>query len=200
MRHVTSAASLLSFLGTVGWREDCERCCGPSLYCATVVGEACASDGNTFFMVAPAVGGSGVGVSFGEFRFLEEPSDTVVSKDGPALLNCSAAGDPKPTISWKREGTLLHLINDPRRSILLNGSLHFRSVHHTRAERPDEGVYQCVATIPNVGTMLSRSAKLQVAALPRFDEQPRDLPAVSGPDSILPVFSVCPAPQRMLFG
>lgn len=99
----------------------------------------------------------GVGVSFAEFRFLEEPSDTVVSKDGPALLNCSAAGEPKPTISWKREGALLHLINDPRRSILSNGSLHFRSVHHTRAERPDEGVYQCVATISNVGTMLSRS-------------------------------------------
>ncbi|KAL3202069.1 hypothetical protein MRX96_042706 [Rhipicephalus microplus] len=116
-----------------------------------------------------------VGVSFAEFRFLEEPTDTVVSKDGPALLNCSAAGDPKPTISWKREGALLHLINDPRRSILSNGSLHFRSVHHTRAERPDEGVYQCMATIPNVGTMLSRSAKLQVAALPRFDEQPPDV-------------------------
>ncbi|XP_037573231.1 neogenin isoform X1 [Dermacentor silvarum] len=137
----------------------------------------------------------GVGVSFAEFRFLEEPSDTVVSKDGPALLNCSAAGDPKPAVSWKREGTLLHLINDPRRSILSNGSLHFRSVHHTRAERPDEGVYQCVATIPNVGTMLSRSAKLQVAALPRFDEQPRDLRLFPGQTAYFPcsAFALPPA-------
>ncbi|XP_077483967.1 neogenin protein frazzled isoform X9 [Amblyomma americanum] len=137
----------------------------------------------------------GAGVSFAELRFLEEPSDTVAAKDGPALLNCSAAGEPRPAISWKREGTLLHLVNDPRRSILSNGSLYFRSVHHTRAERPDEGVYQCVASIPNVGTMLSRSAKLQVAALPRFDEQPRDLRLFPGQTAYFPcsAFALPPA-------
>ncbi|CAN7980888.1 unnamed protein product, partial [Ixodes pacificus] len=125
-------------------------------------------------------------VFFPDFRFLEEPSDMVAIKDSPAMLNCSAAGDPEPTIEWKREGSLLQLDGDPRRSILSNGSLFLRSVHHTRTERPDEGVYQCLATIPNVGTILSRSAKLQVAALPRFEEQPRDMRLFPGQTAYFP--------------
>lgn len=128
----------------------------------------------------------GDSMDFPEFKFLEEPMDTVAIKDSPAMLNCSAVGDPKPTITWKREGSPLQLVGDPRRSILSNGSLFLRSVHHTRMERPDEGLYQCVATIPNVGTILSRSAKLQVAALPRFDEQPRDMHLFPGQTAYFP--------------
>lgn len=128
----------------------------------------------------------GDNVFFPDFRFLEEPSDMVAIKDSPAMLNCSATGDPEPTIEWKREGSLLQLDGDPRRSILSNGSLFLRSVHHTRTERPDEGVYQCLATIPNVGTILSRSAKLQVAALPRFEEQPRDMRLFPGQTAYFP--------------
>lgn len=60
--------------------------------------------------------------------------------------------------------------------MLSNGSLWFASVYHTRSERPDEGVYQCVVTLPSRGqTIVSRQAKLSIAALPRFDEEPRDV-------------------------
>lgn len=45
-----------------------------------------------------------------------------------------------------------------------NGSLYINQVHHTRTERPDEGTYQCVATIEDIGTIVSRPAKLQVAS------------------------------------
>lgn len=45
-----------------------------------------------------------------------------------------------------------------------NGSLYINQVHHTRNERPDEGIYQCVASIEDIGTIVSRPAKLQVAS------------------------------------
>ena len=61
------------------------------------------------------------------------------------------------------------------RSILLNGSLHLSSVQHGKGERSDEGVYQCVATLPSVGTMLSRSAKLQTTSLRPFEQEPKDV-------------------------
>ena len=58
---------------------------------------------------------------------------------------------------------------------MLNGSLHLSSVQHGKGERSDEGVYQCVATLPSVGTMLSRSAKLQTTSLRPFELEPKDV-------------------------
>ena len=34
---------------------------------------------------------------------------------------------------------------------------------HSRTNRPDEGLYQCVATLDGVGTIVSRTAELKVA-------------------------------------
>jgi hypothetical protein len=53
--------------------------------------------------------------------------------------------------------------------------LSFTSVQHSRNERPDEGLYQCSATRPSVGTIISRAAKLQIASLPRFELEPKDV-------------------------
>ncbi|CAG0894859.1 unnamed protein product [Darwinula stevensoni] len=63
---------------------------------------------------------------------------------------------------------------------LSNGSLIFSSIRHTRSEWPDEGYFQCLATVPSVGTLLSRKAKLQVASLLRFDEEPSDKDVLLG--------------------
>ena len=49
------------------------------------------------------------------------------------------------------------------RRLLANGSLYFSTVQHTRTTRPDEGLYQCVAKAEKIGTIVSRTAKLQVA-------------------------------------
>ncbi|XP_022254822.1 neogenin-like, partial [Limulus polyphemus] len=124
--------------------------------------------------------------SFSDFRFVAEPSDTIVIKGRPTTLNCVAKGRPPPKIEWKREGTILEFIDDSRRSVLSNGSLYFSSVYHTRTERPDEGLYQCLATIKEIGTIVSRTAKLQVASLPRFDEQPQDVTLFPGQAAYLP--------------
>jgi len=115
-----------------------------------------------------------------DLTFTAEASDVVVSKNASVLLDCGVpAGwqriDTSPVVEWKRDGILLNLIADTRRSILSNGSLLLSSVQHSKNERTDEGVYQCVATLPSVGTMLSRSAKLQVSSMARFEEEPRDV-------------------------
>ncbi|XP_076332056.1 neogenin-like [Tachypleus tridentatus] len=124
--------------------------------------------------------------NFSDFRFVVEPRDTIAVKGTSTSLDCVAKGRPPPKIEWKREGKILQFIGDSRRSVLPNGSLYFSSVYHTRTERPDEGLYQCLATIKELGTIVSRTAKLQVASLPRFDEQPQDVTLYSGQAAYLP--------------
>ncbi|GIY01936.1 hypothetical protein CDAR_81432 [Caerostris darwini] len=112
---------------------------------------------------------------FSDFRFLVEPSDTIVINDKPALLNCSTVGN-FTEIKWKKDGTLLELLHeDDRRVVLPNGSLFFKKIIHSRTERPDEGLYQCIVTLEGIGTILSREAKLQIASLPPFYQSPEDV-------------------------
>ncbi|KAG8192662.1 hypothetical protein JTE90_009692 [Oedothorax gibbosus] len=117
---------------------------------------------------------------FSHFRFLVEPSDTIVIKDNPSLLNCSTTGNFSE-IKWKKDGTLLELSADEdRRVVLPNGSLLFKRVLHSRTERPDEGLYQCTAFLKEVGTIVSKEAKLQIASLPPFEQAPTDTSASVG--------------------
>ncbi|XP_076332516.1 neogenin-like isoform X3 [Tachypleus tridentatus] len=139
------------------------------------------ASGLIFTVLSTAVVGD-----FTTFHFTVEPADLVVVKDSPAILNCQVEGPPTPKIEWKREGTILQFIGDKRRSILQNGSLYFSNIYHTRTERPDEGVYQCMATIDNLGTIVSHSAKLQVASLLRFEEEPRDVTVFPGQTAYFP--------------
>ncbi|KAG8195386.1 hypothetical protein JTE90_001400 [Oedothorax gibbosus] len=124
-----------------------------------------------------------------ELSFGAEPSDVIAVRDGSALLQCSALAPSSasvPTYEWRRDGTTLQLVGDTRRSILSNGSLFITQVHHTRNERPDEGMYQCVASVKDIGTIVSRPAKLQIANLPRFDEQPQDITVHPGQSAYFP--------------
>ena len=49
----------------------------------------------------------------------------------------------------------------PRR-LLPNGTLHITRIVHNRLNRPDEGIYQCEASVSGVGTILSKAASLRV--------------------------------------
>ena len=55
-----------------------------------------------------------------------------------------------------------------RRRLLSNGTLYFSTVLHSGTNRPDEGMYQCVATLDGVGTIVSRTAELKVAGEVKF--------------------------------
>ncbi|XP_029000771.1 neogenin 1a isoform X3 [Betta splendens] len=111
---------------------------------------------------------------FSPFWFTVEPQDTLAVRGNSALLNCSAhSGDAAPArIEWKKDGTFMSLVSDERRRVLPDGSLFFTHVVHSKHNKPDEGTYQCVATIDNLGSISSRTARLSVAGMPRFTSQP----------------------------
>uniref|UniRef100_A0A670Z9W2 Neogenin 1 n=1 Tax=Pseudonaja textilis TaxID=8673 RepID=A0A670Z9W2_PSETE len=88
------------------------------------------------------------------------------------ILNCSAYCESPPKIEWRKDGTFLNLVSDDRRQLLPDGSLLINSIVHSKHNKPDEGHYQCVATVESLGTIVSRTAKLTVAGLPRFITQP----------------------------
>ncbi|KAK4309382.1 hypothetical protein Pmani_018962 [Petrolisthes manimaculis] len=115
-----------------------------------------------------------------------EPVDTVVRRRGPAWLHCVARGRPDPTITWLRDNSPIDTTSDSQRYVLPNGTLYFSWVNGPRSEDTDEGIYQCMASSPGVGTILSTRARLTIVggweedALPKFEEQPEDMTVYDG--------------------
>ncbi|KAM8761721.1 neogenin 1a isoform 7-T7 [Acanthopagrus schlegelii] len=124
---------------------------------------------------------------FSPFWFTVEPQDTLAIRGNSALLNCSAHSDAATAarIEWKKDGTFMSLVSDERRNILPDGSLFFNHVVHSKHNKPDEGTYQCVATIDNLGSISSRTARLSVAGMPRFASQPSAATAHQGDNQVM---------------
>ncbi|XP_043349184.1 neogenin isoform X30 [Dermochelys coriacea] len=123
--------------------------------------------------------------TFTPFYFLVEPVDTLSVRGAFVILNCSAYCETSPKIEWKKDGTFLNLVSDDRRQLLPDGSLLINGVVHSKHNKPDEGYYQCVATVESLGTIVSRTAKLTVAGLPRFTSQPESTSVYRGNSVIL---------------
>ncbi|KTG38827.1 hypothetical protein cypCar_00027127, partial [Cyprinus carpio] len=118
----------------------------------------------TWRAMRPRLVSAGSGIrGFTPFRFSVEPVDTLAVRGLPAVLNCSAASNALVRVEWKKDGTFLNLVADDRKRQLADGSLLISTVVHSKHNKPDEGVYQCVATIDNLGTISSRTARLTVA-------------------------------------
>ncbi|XP_066557851.1 neogenin isoform X2 [Amia ocellicauda] len=128
--------------------------------------------------------GSGVR-RFTPFWFSVEPTDTLAVRSSPAVLNCSAQSDSLARVEWKKDGTFLNLASDDRRQLLADGSLLITSVVHSKHNKPDEGVYQCVASVDTLGTISSRTARLSVAGLPRFTSQPEAATVFQGDSEVM---------------
>ena len=74
--------------------------------------------------------------------FIVKPPEKVFAATGDTLtLNCSATGDPRPVISWKRQGAALPV----GRSHRTNNALVLRDLREE-----DAGNYICVATSAGV--------------------------------------------------
>ncbi|OPJ70008.1 hypothetical protein AV530_019268 [Patagioenas fasciata monilis] len=123
--------------------------------------------------------------TFSPFYFLVEPTDVLSVRGASVIMNCSAYCETSPKIEWKKDGTFLNLVSDDRRQLLPDGSLLINSVVHSKHNKPDEGYYQCVATVESLGTIVSRTAKLMVAGLPRFASQPESSSVYRGNSAIL---------------
>ncbi|XP_049637634.1 netrin receptor DCC-like [Suncus etruscus] len=102
--------------------------------------------------------------AFTALHFLSEPSDAITMRGGNVLLNCSAESDRGvPVIKWKKDGIHLALGMDDRKQQLPNGSLLIENILHSRHHKPDEGLYQCEASLGDAGSIISRTAKVAVA-------------------------------------
>ncbi|XP_064163524.1 netrin receptor DCC isoform X1 [Anguilla rostrata] len=102
--------------------------------------------------------------SFVDLRFALEPADAVTVRGGVLQLDCEALSDQgTPALAWKKDGVLLSTVVDERRQQLANGSLVVQNVVHSRHHRPDEGSYQCLASLEGVGAIISRTAKVTVS-------------------------------------
>lgn len=101
-----------------------------------------------------------------DFTFTIEPQDMVTVRGSVLQLDCQAHSDAleRPlTIAWRKDGVLLSAVVDERRRQLGNGSLLVQNVVHSRHHRPDEGEYQCIATLDGLGSIVSRTARITVA-------------------------------------
>ncbi|KAK9751964.1 Neogenin C-terminus [Popillia japonica] len=115
-------------------------------------------------------------------EFTVEPTDTVVQAGNSAVLDCVVKSDyPPNTINtqWQdQDRQMLTFIGDSYRSQLTNGSLYISSVSE---EQGLTGNYQCMASLPNgAGSIVSRTAKLSLATLSEFIQEPRDLSVYPG--------------------
>ncbi|KAM8960930.1 netrin receptor DCC [Pelodytes ibericus] len=124
--------------------------------------------------------------SFTSLWFILEPSDVVTMRGSNVILNCAAQSDQgPPIIKWKKDGVYLNLAIDDRRKQLSNGSLEIQNVVHTRHHKPDEGVYQCEASLDGIGALISRTAKVLVAGPLRFLSQTESVTSFMGDTALL---------------
>ncbi|XP_070536750.1 protogenin A-like [Ptychodera flava] len=104
-----------------------------------------------------------------ELHFSIEPSDVVVVEDQIFVWDCAAEGETSINITWRKDGRVTE--DDDRRLVLANGSLYFATIEHKKRKVSDEGMYQCVAS-SDVGTIVSKVVRLQIATIPSFTITP----------------------------
>ncbi|KAG8568224.1 hypothetical protein GDO81_013928 [Engystomops pustulosus] len=108
-------------------------------------------------------------------RIIEHPSDLIVRRDQPGIMNCRAEGNPEPTIEWYRNGEAVNF-SKGHSSLIPGGSLFFLHI----SGRSDEGVYTCLAR-NHLGTAVSRNASLTIAVLKEeFRQEPLDKVVIAG--------------------
>ncbi|XP_032088688.1 LOW QUALITY PROTEIN: protogenin [Thamnophis elegans] len=108
--------------------------------------------------------------SFSELFFVKEPQDVTLARKQAVVLDCLARGEVPITITWLRNGVTVS--ENEQIHSLSNGSLFIREPESGKpGERPDEGVYQCLA-LNKHGAVLSQKAHLTFATLSAFEVQP----------------------------
>ncbi|XP_070536713.1 protogenin B-like [Ptychodera flava] len=113
-----------------------------------------------------------------ELNFTLEPDDVVVLKGQAFVWNCAAEGSIPFNITWRKDGQVIK--DDDNRNVLRNGSLSFAAIQHKKKKiLSDEGTYQCCIS-SEIGTIVSKSAVLQVASKPKFSVQPKPVRAEIG--------------------
>lgn len=125
-------------------------------------------------------------------KFIETPKSVSTSVgDTEIRLQCEAAGDPSPTITWSQNGILLSLSS--RKFINSEGTLIIRPV-----QSDDYGIYRCEAD--NIHGRISATAEVLINVPPVFTVHPESLNIQVGQDVKLECVAVgTPVPQISWF-
>ncbi|XP_055962583.1 hemicentin-1 [Sorex fumeus] len=108
----------------------------------------------------------------------DEPTDLLVTRGAPAVLPCSAAGVPPPTVTWMKNGGRL-LPRAPGSRLLASGAIEIPAteLHHA-------GRYTCVAR--NAAGAAHRHVTLRVQEPPTIRPQPSELDVILNNPVLLP--------------
>ena len=86
-----------------------------------------------------------------------DPGSTEIIERGDVTLTCSAVGNPTPSISWTKDGSLINAGGDPRINITEQNT----KLRITNVSRADDGQYRCVAS-NGLGNATSNPATVDV--------------------------------------
>lgn len=98
---------------------------------------------------------------FSELFFIKEPHDVTVMRKEAVILDCQAHGEAPIDVRWLKNG--VKVMENERVYLLSNGSLFISEVESRRADKSDEGSYQCLAQ-NKYGSILSQKARLTIAS------------------------------------
>uniref|UniRef100_A0A3P9KQG9 Roundabout, axon guidance receptor, homolog 1 (Drosophila) n=1 Tax=Oryzias latipes TaxID=8090 RepID=A0A3P9KQG9_ORYLA len=96
------------------------------------------------------------------------PTNQTVPVDGTVDLNCMAAGNPTPTILWRKDGVLVST-HDSRVKQLDTGALQIRY-----AKLGDTGTYTCIASTPSGEASWKSFVEVQEFGSPIQPHRPTD--------------------------
>ena len=94
---------------------------------------------------------------------IQATAPEVVLSGGDAELNCNVSGNPKPSVSWSRQGVAIPA-SDPKYLVLPSGRLRIAGVIPS-----DSGTYICLASNP-LGTARQSSVLFVQGTLTREKE------------------------------
>ncbi|XP_041357097.1 peroxidasin-like isoform X2 [Gigantopelta aegis] len=104
-------------------------------------------------------------------KFMEMPDDVTAVAGRSITLPCRAIGNPRPDITWTKNGRALRISR--RYSLLANGALSI-----TNLQVEDRGLYRCRAA--NSVNAISASARVTVQVSPSFIVKPQDVLVLEG--------------------
>uniref|UniRef100_A0A4W6DTN1 Roundabout guidance receptor 1 n=1 Tax=Lates calcarifer TaxID=8187 RepID=A0A4W6DTN1_LATCA len=96
------------------------------------------------------------------------PTNQTVAVDGTVVLNCVAAGNPTPTILWRKDGVLVST-HDSRVKQLDTGALQIRY-----AKLGDTGTYTCISSTPSGEASWKAYLEVQEFGVPVQPNRPTD--------------------------
>ena len=92
-------------------------------------------------------------------EFTKKPENIVKIEDQNVVLNCTAVGNPQPSVEWTKDGVALNITADPQLTTTSSGISHSLTIQNVH--RSDEGQYRCVAN-NSVGSTTSEAGTLTV--------------------------------------